>query len=330
MPEDPLRATLADQSGVVSRRQILALGHTPADIERWLRRRELVRLLTGVFVDHTGEPTWQQRAWAGVLYYAPSALAHDSALRAASGPGWRGYSDAAPIQIAVDEDRHVKEVDGYRLRRIVDLETKVQWNRAPPRLRIEEAGIDVAAETQTEFQAIEVLSRLCQGRLTTPARLLTAIDGRARLRRRAWLRDVLRDIADGTHSVLEHGYLHRVERMHGLPRPERQPGAASDRGALYRDVDYERFGLYVELDGRLFHDTASQRDRDLDRDLDASADGRLTVRLGWGQVFDRPCRTAARLERLLQGRGWEGSARECGPDCRLRGDTPAVATYQVR
>ncbi len=38
------------------------------------------------------------------------------------------------------------------------------------------------------------------------------LDSRRRLRRRRWLRAVLLDIADGTCSVLEHGYLVRVER----------------------------------------------------------------------------------------------------------------------
>jgi hypothetical protein len=330
MLADPLRTLISDQSGVVARRQILGLGHSPAHIERLLRKRALVRILPGVYLNHTGEASWQQRAWAGVLYYHPAGLAHDSALRAESGPGWRGYSDKAAIQIAIDEDRHVKELDGYRLRRLVDLESKMQWNRSPPRLRIEEAGIDVAAERDTDFGAIEVLSRLCQGRLTTPARLITALEGRARLRRRSWLRDVLDDIAEGTCSVLEHGYLHRVERAHGLPRAGRQRTDRSSRGAIYRDAVYPEFDRYVELDGRLFHDSTAQRDLDLDRDLDASADGQATVRLGWGQVFERPCRTAARLERFLQSGGWTGAARECGPDCRLRRDVPVVATYQAR
>jgi hypothetical protein len=112
--------------------------------------------------------------------------------------------------------------------------------------------------------------------------------------------------------------------------PERDGSARIGRAAIYRDAVYEEFDRYVELDGRLFHDSSAQRDIDLDRDLDASTDGQLTVRLGWGQVYDRPCRTAARLERFFQSGGWTGSARECGPDCRLRGDTPVVATYQAR
>ena len=85
----------------------------------------------------------------------------------------------------------------------------------------------------------------------------------------------------------------------------------------YRDVDYDELGLVVELDGRLFHDSATRRDADLDRDLDAAVAGRSSVRLSWGQVLDRPCRTAGRIADLLQARGWAGAAVRCGPDCPL-------------
>jgi hypothetical protein len=46
-----------------------------------------------------------------------------------------------------------------------------------------------------------------------------------------------------------------------------------------------RWGLIVELDGRLFHSSARARDHDLERDLDAPTLDRLeTIRLGYGQV----------------------------------------------
>jgi predicted methyltransferase len=50
----------------------------------------------------------------------------------------------------------------------------------------------------------------------------------------------------------------------------------------YRDVVYAEFEQVVELDGRLFHDSADARDADLDRDLDAAVERLGTVRLGWG------------------------------------------------
>jgi hypothetical protein len=300
------------QAGTVSRRQLEECGLRPHDIERLLRRRELVRVLPGVFVDHTGPLSWPQRAWAGLLFYGPAALAGDSALRSAI-PRWR--SGRQEIQIVIDETRRCTEVPGYDLRRIRNLDQRIQPATRPPRLRIEEAAIDEALEASTDFAAIALLADVCQSRRTTARRILSTARERSRLPRRSWLEGVLTDIADGACSTLEHGYLHRVERPHGLPRGRRQSAGRSRFGGALRDVDYDPRPLVVELDGELFHNSAGQRDRDLDRDLDAVVDGRFTVRLGWGQVFDRPCYTASRIAALLVRTGWTGRATRCGPDC---------------
>jgi hypothetical protein len=126
---------------------------------------------------------------------------------------------------------------------------------------------------------------------------------------------VLRDVAEGTCSVLEHGSLTKVERPHGLPRGRRQLAGEDSSGRVYRDVYYEECDQYVELDGVLVHGTPEARDADLERDLDAAVERHGTVRLGWGQVYGRPCRTAAKIAALLTQLGWTGSIRPCGPDC---------------
>lgn len=313
---DPLRRLLLVQSGVISRAQVLGAGEKVWDIRRRIRRREWVRLQDGVYVDHTGEPTWLQRAWGGVLGAWPAALAGESAVRAALGPGWRRYDDTGPIEIGVGRDRHVQAVPGYRLRRLTRLDDRVLWNTGPPRVRLEDAAVDVAARQAGEFEAIAILADICHSRRTTAARVREAWAARTRLRRRAWLGQILDDLADGTCSVLEHGYLTRIERAHGLPRGTRQAPMRAGRETQFQDVAYGRHNMVVELDSRLFHDTARARDVDLDRDLDTAAlAGGLTVRLGWGQVFDRPCRTAQRLVVLLRSRGWQGTPVPCGPGC---------------
>jgi len=308
---------LRDQSGVVSRAQIHGVGGAPHDLERLLRRRSLSRLLPGVFIDHTGEPTWLQRAWGGCLYYAPAALCGSSGLRAVAGPGWRRHDDAGPVHVAIDLARRRGDVPGYRVRRMAGLDAKVQWNTSPPRVRVEESALDLAVEQETRFATIGVLADVCQSRRTTAQRILEVDQRRPRLADRAWLCAVLADLAGGSCSVLEQGYLERVERAHALPTGNRQRPGTSELGGVLRDVDYAPIPCLVELDGRLFHDSAGQRDRDLDRDLDAAVDGRRTVRLGWGQVFDRPCRTASRVARFFQHHGWTGTPSRCGPDCRL-------------
>jgi len=141
---------------------------------------------------------------------------------------------------------------------------------------------------------------------------------RSRASNRAELAAVLNDVATGTCSVLEHLFLTQVVRAHGLPEPERQsPRVVMEDGGRheYRDAEWVAHSLVVELDGRLFHDNAGQRDRDLERDLDDVTGGRVTARLGWGQVSRRACRTARRLEQLLRTRGWEGAVSRC-PECQ--------------
>lgn len=176
--------------------------------------------------------------------------------------------------------------------------------------------LSIADAAAGDLAAIAVLADACGGRRTTAHRLLAALSETARLHRRDWLEQVLLDVAQGTCSVLEHGYLTRVERPHGLPRGLRQVEARDGSGRrLFRDVRYggerPRWRQNVELDGRLDHTSVADRDRDLDRDLDAAVDLEDTVRLGYGQVFERGCRTASRLDLLFQRRGWRGTGHCC-------------------
>ena len=304
---------LARQSGVVSRRQLVAdAGLQQHDLQRLVRRRDLVRVHDGVFINHTGTPTWLQRAWIGVHLVWPAALAGDSALRAAEGPGRSGRDDSV-VHLAVDRDRHAAVPSGYRLRRMSSFHDRVMWNTSPPRVRMEEALIDVAVRKPDDFGAISVLADAIQGRLTQAARIRVALDARPRVPRREFMTGVLRDLERGTCSVLEHGYLTLVEEAHGLPVGLRQV-RDSRHGPLYRDVVYVQFDQLVELDGRMWHDSAEQHDADLDRDLDAAVERLATVRLGWGQVYGRPCGTAVRIGQLLSARGWLGRPTRC-PDC---------------
>jgi hypothetical protein len=311
---DDARELLDLQSGVVSRRQALTAGLTPSDVRRLLRRRTWVTIHPGVYVDHTGEPTWLQRAWAAVLLAWPAALCHESALRVADGPG---RTADGPVHVAIDRHRKISAPSGVVIHRVADLERRVRWNLGPPRYRYEEAALDVAASAASELAAIGTLAAAVQSRRTTARRMLETLEQRERTTRRRWMIGVLADVADGACSVLEHGYATRVERAHGLPRATRQVRATTTLGVVYRDAVSEN--VVIELDGRLFHDTAAQRDRDLDRDLDAAVAGHTSVRIGYGQVFDRPCLTAARIAVLLTQRGWTGRPSACGPDCALRG-----------
>ncbi|GAB08817.1 hypothetical protein GOARA_021_00540 [Gordonia araii NBRC 100433] len=264
----------------------------------------------GVYVTHTGPMTWRQRAWAAVLGVQRAALSHQSAVCLVRPDVPR----SGPIHIAVGRKCRAPKRAGVVVHRYAQIDDRVLWNARPPRVRIEHAVLDLAAEALREVDAIAHLADAVQARLTTVPRLQSALAQRSRLRRSGWIAAVLADIADGSCSVLERGYLRRVERAHGLPRPRRQAATTAGRRG-FRDVDYPEWGLVIELDGRAAHDDAHARDRDLERDLDAavSAD-RRTLRLGWGQVYGRPCSTARKVARMLQNLGWSGTPTSC-PKC---------------
>lgn len=302
-------AVLAEQDGVVNRRQLLAAGVSVSGVRSLLRCRRLAPVHPGVYVDHTGPLTTRQRWWAAVLYAAPAGLRGRSVL---AFHGLRsGVVDVA--HVVVREDRTLEPPDGvvvHRARRYAEL-----LDRSPgiPRTTLEEAVLDVASEAASDGDAVAVLAEAVSSRRTTAARLAERLALRGRIVRRELLGAVLADVVAGACSVLERAYLCDVERTHGLPTARRQVRASS-RGTVFRDVDYEELGLVVELDGRMDHTHVADRDRDLDRDLDAAVDGKVTVRLGHGQVVGRACATADRLARLMRARGWGGEVLRC-PRC---------------
>ena len=302
-----MQRLLRAQDGVVARRQLLALDAHGHDLERMLRRKELAIVHAGVYVNHTGDPSPRQRAWAGVLFAAPAALCLASALDV----------EHRPVHVAIDSTRRVRAPDGVAVLRVARLQDRVRWNLSPPRMRVEEAVLDLVERARTESEVVGLLTDAVNDRLTTAARLRTLVHTRKRLRGRRWILEVLADVEAGACSVLEHGYLARVERAHGLPHAARQQVRRTDAGVEYRDVEYDDFGLVVELDGRVGHEGWAAGGRDAGRDLDDRAAGRETVRLRHTQVFDTPCRTASQIGAILNRRGWAGTPRSCGPQCLL-------------
>src|SRR6185437_3607346 len=96
--------------------------------------------------------------------------------------------------------------------------------------------VGVASRQRSEAGAIACLADGCQSRRTTPHRVADALVRHPRLKHRQLLLEVLEDVATGAYSALEHRYLTRVERPHGLPTGKRQRRVRAGRSAAYRDV----------------------------------------------------------------------------------------------
>ncbi|MFS3130176.1 type IV toxin-antitoxin system AbiEi family antitoxin domain-containing protein [Nocardioides sp. Bht2] len=146
------------QDGVVSRRQLHAAGLGDKAIERLLRRREVAVVHPGVYLNHTGEPSWRQRAWAALLLCDPvlgigatgqsrrsdlpratrqlpgrAALAGPSALRISLeqrgflGPNLRVVLSDDRIHLAIERDRRIRAPEMVVLHRTSHLLARARW-----------------------------------------------------------------------------------------------------------------------------------------------------------------------------------------------------------
>lgn len=294
---------------MLARRQLRAAGASDGDIARMRRRKEIRAAHPGVYVDHTGPLTQEQREWVAVLAAWPAALSGESAI-----PGRR----PAVIEVAIEHGRKIEVPDGVRIRRTTALAERLRRNAQPPRLRLEEALIDLLSAHVASGDvsaAFGELTRTCFGRPGLPDSVLNALDRRSRVAGRSMIESLVTDLRDGACSVLERGYLRRVERAHGLPHGTRQVVSEATGRRTVLDVRYEELGVIIELQGRSVHDTAEAYDADAERDLaEAAASGAETLRITYGQVFRTPCRTAAHIARVLHRHGWTGAGRPCA-DC---------------
>ena len=300
------------QGGVVSHAQLLEGGESAASVKRALRRRELALVHPRVYVDHTGPLKWDQRCWAAVLWARPAALCGPSV-------GERPDRDGA-VHVIVEHSRRLTARADVVLHRTRGLHDQVIWNDLP-RLRPADNALLLAAEASSELDVIGALTAASDVSAYAWKRALAR---HPRVPRRALIVAAVDDLVAGTASVLEHEFLKRVARAHGLPSAARQAVRVTAAGIEYRDVEYTDFRVIVELDGQLNHESWRAQGRDADRDLDDVAAGKIVVRLRWRQVLGTPCRTADRLARILQRGGWTGRPTPCGPDCTVNWGVPGT------
>ena len=269
---------LAHQDGVVSRTQSLAAGLDDDDIARMLRRRAWRRIHPGVYLDHTGPPTRRQREWAAVLHYWPAALCHASAVWPADGAG-RAPSWCAEdvVHVAIEHPATGSSSPGCGCtawwtcpRGCGGTSARRGWcSRRPCSTCARPPGTDRGTRGRggpvPAAQDHRRAAARCPGPASATApRGMVALDAGRRRR--------------GGVLGARAGYLSRVERAHGLPRGERQAVARASGGVVFRDVEYPRFALVVELDGRVGHELVRDRWRDMERDLVAAAGDSLTLR----------------------------------------------------
>jgi very-short-patch-repair endonuclease len=310
------------QRGVITRAQAIDAGISRHAIAAHLAAGRWQRLHRGVYVTFSGPIPRDAHLWGAVLRAGDQAvLSHDTAAEL-----WR-LSDGSPSAIHVSVPRQAGPVSasGLVVHHSARLPSARHPARLPPQTTLEDTVLDLAARADTAEAAVAWPIAACQRRLTTAARIVSALDERGRIRWRRDLTEAVTEARAGVHSPLELRYLRQVERKHRLPGGIRQAPVLQGARRQYLDVWYADYGVIVELDGLAAHPARSRQD-DARRDNAHALAGRQTLRYGWVPVAYHSCAVALEVATLLAQRGWRGRPRPCGDACPLTTLKPEPVT----
>jgi hypothetical protein len=309
-----LREFARFQAGVVTRQQALRSGMSRSAIMSKVKCGRWPQIYLGVYATFTGPMGRDAQLWAAVLYAGKGAqLSHETAAEL------NGLTErrSSLIHLTIPASRRVRQARGIVIHRSAHIDLDARFPRGVlPRTLVEETITDLVSAANSLDEACGWITAAFGRRLTGEGPLRMTMGTRKKLRWRGELDELIAAGAGGAHSVLEFRYDRDVERAHGLPRASRQvPFTKPDGSRGFRDRCYEKYGLVVELDGKLAH-PAERRGHDRRRDNDAAAGGGTTLRYDWDDVTRHGCATAAQVARSLAKRGWTGRLRPCSPPCR--------------
>lgn len=297
----PWQQVAGSQDGVLARWQALAGGMTAEGWEWKLRSGRWQLGVPGIAVTHSGDPTFEQRAWAACLHAGEgAALSGDAALRLRGlrGDLGSGLDVVIPTRRRV-RDRPVLGITPMRVRR-ADVPARRQVRvKGLPVLDAHLSVLHAASWAPTARAAEWRVAAAVQQRLTAPGPLRDALLELPRLPRRALLRAVLDDVELGAHAGSELAFL-RFCRKHGLPLPDALQVRVRAGGTRYLDARYTRRRLSVELDGA-HHRDAGRWEADALRSLQLAVamPGERQVRLTMGNLRHDGEEVARLLAHLL-------------------------------
>jgi very-short-patch-repair endonuclease len=289
--EQRLAALAKRQYGVVSRRQLRALGLGPGAIDSRLRSGRLHAVHRGVYaVGHAGLN--QRGIWlAAVLAHGEgAALSHLSAAAL-----WGLLPPAQPVDVTSAHGRPGRR--GIRLHRAALHPEERGMRHGVPVTSVARTLLDVAelVPERRLRRAYEEADRL--GLLRRDALERACDRGRGRRGLAAIGRLVAEERSGATRSSLEDLFL-VLCRTHRLPAP------IVNASLLGFEVDalWPEQRLVVELDGFAFHRHRAAFERDRSRDAALQATGYRVVRFTHRRLQREPGAVAGELRALLSGR----------------------------
>lgn len=278
---------------MLTRGRLVALGYDHAAIGRQVEADRWQVLGRHTVALHTGPVDATALRWRAVWEIAETVALIDgtTSLFAA---GLEGYTDDV-IHVSVPRGAQCPQLEGVRVHRV----SRRGDEAAPvglPRTRVEVAALRAAAWAKTDRQAALLLCLVVQQRLTTATRLWTTFQSVRNRGRRPFVRQVLRDITDGAHSLGELDFAGMCRR-HGVPPPDRQVIRQTAMGRIYLDARWDRGRVVVEIDGAGHRVGLAVTDDNL-RQNEVSLSGDRVVRM---DLIGLRVHEAAFMKQLLRG-----------------------------
>jgi very-short-patch-repair endonuclease len=298
-PEAVLARRASEHHGVFSLAAARTAGLTEGALRRRLVGGSVARLHEGVYRFVAAPETWRTGVAAAVLAAGASAVAsHRSAARL-----WalRDVPRWAPEVTALG--RRLPDVEGvvvHRTDRLDDLDRAVV--DGIPCTSVARTLLDLGAVVHRTVVRTATRDAALRG-LTTLVDLVCILEriGGPGRRGTAALRWTIRQSLPDARleSRLEVALL-RLVRSAGLPPAAVQHELHCHDGRLVRlDLAWPERGIAVEADGRRWHSTSAEFERDMARANSISASGWILYRFGWNDVHQRPASVQALLRRAF-------------------------------
>lgn len=261
---DRLSATVDLQRGIVSRRQLLSDGITPAEI-RWAVGRRAQVVLPRVLALFTGGLDDRQRLIAGQLWAGSDA--HLAGMTAAR---WHGLPDVPAdgiVRLLVPWGRHARR-EGFAVRWRTRRMDPHPWSRAPLTICSPVRSlVDAAREVRDPARVRQMLIAAAQQGFVREQDLRGELEAGA-TRGSAVVRAALNDVSIGAWSLPELDVLTELARSALLPRVWPNPSLRTGNGDPLPTPDFwiDDVGLAGQVHSRLHHARDSDWERTVSSD----------------------------------------------------------------
>ncbi|MFI5430166.1 hypothetical protein [Aeromicrobium sp. UC242_57] len=299
-----VRALAHAQNGVLSRRQILALGLTRWDIAAEVRAGRWKQHHRQTICIHTGPLDAKALRWHAVIEAGTRAVLDGTGSLLAA--GLTGF-DVDLIRVSIPRGAKVLRSSVSDVRQTRRLRPDDVVKAGIPRVRTPIAAIRAALWAVSDRQAALILTMTVQQRLATAEQVAQALLDVRRDRRRRFLERVVLDLLGGVESLGELDVA-TMCRQRGLPVPDRQAVRRAKDKKYYLDVFWTTFRLVLEIDG-IHHTWATSVVDDALRQNDLSLQSLTVLRLPLLGLRVAEDAFFTQVEQALRAAGWVSGRR---------------------